>query len=166
MVWFLVPPATGWGNCPLVTDKTPAADIARIQFHRNTVYSHASNASVDDAAFSSYWKEIKETLVRLGGTCYRDAIDDVENEIMGPEFEGHYKELLEQWVEDDNSVEVKLDEDDRGKKQSKLDDPEESIVDSEKFKCCELNVRKLYLFYSVTTQIKQLLGELTYHNVT
>jgi len=127
----LVPPATGWSNCPLVTDTTPAADIARIQFYRNTVYSHASNASVDDATFSSYWKEIKDTLVRLGRACYRDAIDDFQNEIMDPEFEGHYQELLKQWVEDDNSILDKL-EDDRGKKQSKLDDSEESIVDSER----------------------------------
>ena len=128
----LVPPATGWSNCPLVRDTTPAADIARIQFYRNTVYSHASNASVDDAAFSSYWKEIKDTLVRLGGACYRDAIDDFENEIMDPEFEGHYQELLKQWVENDISIEDKLQGDDRGNKQSKLQDSEESIVSSER----------------------------------
>ena len=128
----LVPPATGWSNCPLVRDTTLAADIARIQFYRNTVYSHASNASVDDAAFGSYWKEIKDTLVRLGGACYQDAIDDFENEIMDPEFEGHYQELLKQWVEDDNSIEDKLQGDDRGNKQSKLQDSEESIVSSER----------------------------------
>ena len=128
----LVPPATGWSNCPQVTDTTPAADIARIRFYRNTVYSHASNASVDDAAFSSYWKEIKDTLVRLGGACYRDAIDDFENEIMDPEFGGHYQELLKQWVEDDNSIADKFDEDDRCKKQSKLQDLEESLVTSER----------------------------------
>ena len=116
----LVPPTTGWSNCPLVTDTTLAADIARIQFYRNKAYRHACNASVEDAAFSSYWKEIKDTLVRLGGACYRDAIDDFENEIMDPEFEGHYQELLKQWVEDDNSIEDKLEEDDRGKKQRKL----------------------------------------------
>jgi len=128
----LFPPTTGWSNCPLMTDTTPAADIARIQLYRNTVYSHASNASIDDAAFSSYWKEIKDTLVRLGGACYRDAIDDFENEIMDPEFEGHHQDLLKQWVEDDNSIEDKLDEDDRGKKQRKLQDSEESIVSSER----------------------------------
>ena len=128
----LVPPATGWSNCPLVRDTTPAADIARIQFYRNTVYSHASNASVDDAAFSSYWKEIKDIFVRLVGSCCRDAIDDFENEIMDPEFEGHYQELLKQWVENDISIEDKLQGDDRGNKQSKLQDSEESIVSSER----------------------------------
>jgi len=128
----LVPPATGWSNCPLVTDTTPQADIARIQFYRNTIYNHASNASVDDAAFSSYWKEIKNTLVRLGGACYRDDIDGFENEMVDPEFEGHYQELLKQWVEADNSIEDKLEEDDRGKKQSKLQDSEELTVSSER----------------------------------
>ena len=128
----LVPPATGWNNCPLATDTTPQAEIARIQFYRNTVYSHASNSSVDDAAFSSYWKEIKDTLVRLGGGFYQDAIDDFENEIMGPEFEGHYQELLKQWVEDDNSIVDKLEEDYRGNKQSKVDDSEDRIDDSER----------------------------------
>ena len=127
----LFPPATGWSNCPLVTDTTLAADIARIQFYKNTVYRHTSNASVEDAAFSSYWKEIKDTLVRLGGACYRDAIDDFENEIMDPEFEGHYQELLKQWVEDDRSIEDKLKEDD-GKKQRKLNDLQESSEDSER----------------------------------
>jgi len=128
----LVPPATGWSNCPLVTDATLAADIARIRFYRNRVYSHASNASVDDATFSHYWKEIKDTLARMGGEGYRDAIDGFKNEIMDPEFEGHHQELLKQWVEADNSIEDKLEEDDRGKKQNKLQDSEESMVSSER----------------------------------
>ena len=69
--------------------------------------------------------------MRLGGTYYQDAIDEFENEIMDPEFEGHYQELLKQWVEDDNGIEDKLEEDDRGKKQRKLNDLEESSEDSE-----------------------------------
>ena len=128
----LVPPATWWSNCPLVTDTTLAADIARIQFYRNTVYRHACNASVDDTAFSSYWKEIKDTLVRLGGAYHQDAIDDFENEIMDPEFEGHYQELLKQWVEDGNSIEDRLEQDDCCKKQRKLNDLEESNEYSER----------------------------------
>jgi len=130
VVWSLLP--LGWSNCPPVTDTTLAANIARIRFYRNTVYNHVSNACVDDAAFSSYWKEIRDTLVRLGGACYRDAIDDFENEIVGPEFEGHYQDLLKQCVEDDNSIKDKLEEDDRGRKQSKLQDSEELTVSSER----------------------------------
>ncbi|KAL9965340.1 hypothetical protein ACROYT_G029129 [Oculina patagonica] len=106
----LVPPATGWDNLPLVTDVTPEADIARIKFHRNTVYGHATEASVDDATFGVYWNDIKDTLVRLGGACYQDAIDDLEKECMDPDFEEHYRDLLKQWVKDEASIKDRLDE--------------------------------------------------------
>ncbi|KAL9965331.1 hypothetical protein ACROYT_G029119 [Oculina patagonica] len=106
----LVPPATGWDNLPLVTDLTPEANIARIKFHRNTVYGHATDASIDDATFGVYWNDIKDTLVRLGGACYQDAIDDLEKECMDPDFEEHYRDLLRQWVKDEASIKDKLDE--------------------------------------------------------
>ncbi|XP_078380840.1 uncharacterized protein LOC144663688 [Oculina patagonica] len=107
----LVPPANGWDNLPLVTDTTLQADIARIKFYRDTIYySHGSDASVDDATFSVYWKKIKNTLVRLGGACYCDAIDDFESESMDPDFDEHYQELLKQWVEGEDSIKDKLDE--------------------------------------------------------
>ncbi|KAL9965341.1 hypothetical protein ACROYT_G029130 [Oculina patagonica] len=106
----LVPPATGWDNLPLVTDVTPEADIARIKFHRNTVYGHATEASVDDATFGVYWNDIRVTLVRLGGANYQDAINDLEKECMDPDFEEHYRDLLRQWVKDEASIKDKLDE--------------------------------------------------------
>ena len=106
----LSPPATGWDNLPPVSDTTPEADIARIKFFRNTVYGHATDASVDDATFNVYWNDIKDTLVRLGGACYQDAIDDLEKECMDPDFEEHYQDLLRQWVKDEASIKDKLDE--------------------------------------------------------
>ena len=127
----LSPPATGWDNLPPVTDLTTEADIARIKFFRNTVYGHATEASVDDATFSVYWNNIKDTLVRLGGAGYCDAIDDFENETMDPDLEGHYQELLKQWMEDEDRIKDKLDEDERRVKLSKLDDLGESNVKSE-----------------------------------
>ncbi len=131
----LVPPSTGWDNLPLVTDTTLEADIARIKFYVNTVYySHGSDASVDDATFGVYWNDIKDPLVRLGGACYRDAIDDLENDSMDPDFEEHYQELLKQWVEDEDRINDKLhvDEDEGRTKLSKLDDLEELNVNSER----------------------------------
>ncbi|KAL9965327.1 hypothetical protein ACROYT_G029114 [Oculina patagonica] len=106
----LVPPATGWDNLPLVTDVTPEADIACIKFHRNTVYGHATDASVDDATFGVYWNDIKDTLVRLGGANYQDAIENLEIECMDPDFEEHNRDLLRQWVKDEESTKDKLDE--------------------------------------------------------
>ena len=67
----LSPPATGWDMVPAVIDLSREADIARVKYLRNTVYAHAENASVDDATFNTYWKEIRDTLVRLGGARYK-----------------------------------------------------------------------------------------------
>ena len=100
----LSPPATGWDNLPLVTDTTPEADIARIKFFGNTIYGHVTDASFGDTTFNVYWKDIKDTLVRLGGARYRDAIDDLEKECTDPEFEEHYQDLLRQWEKDEESI--------------------------------------------------------------
>ena len=74
----LVRPATGWDTLPLAADTTLEADIVRIKCYRNTVYGHASEASVDDATFNKYWQDIQDALVRLGGAGYQSAIDDLK----------------------------------------------------------------------------------------
>ncbi len=119
----LVPPATGWNNLPAATDLTPEADIVRIKCYRNTVYSHASEASVDDTTFNQYCQDIQDALVRLGGACYQDAIDGLKNESLDPDFEEHYQELLKQWVKDEVSIKERLDE-----IEHKLDALRQSIV--------------------------------------
>ena len=106
----LVPPATGWDSLPSLTDTTLEADIVRIKCYRNTVYGHASEASVDDAMFSRYWTDIQDALVRLGGPGYQDAIDDLKNECMDPDFEEHYQVLLKQWMKDEVSIKERLEE--------------------------------------------------------
>ena len=100
----LVPPPTGWDSLPAATDLTPEADIVRIKYYRNKIYGHASEASVDDTAFSQYWQDIQDALVRLGGIWYQGAIDDLKAECMDPEIEEHYQELLKQWVIDGISI--------------------------------------------------------------
>ena len=122
----LVPPPTGWDNPPAGTDLTPEADIVRIKYYRNTVYGHASEASVDDPTFSQYWKDIQDALVRLGGTCYQDAIDDLKTESMDPEIEEHYQEILKQWVKDEINLKEKLDQIEENVAK-KLDDWRESM---------------------------------------
>ena len=67
----LAPPLTGWDAQPAVTDVTCEADIARIKYFRNSVFAHAEHVSVDDATFNKHWKEIRDTLVRLGGATYK-----------------------------------------------------------------------------------------------
>ena len=100
----LVPPATGWDTLPPAADTTLEADIVRIKCYRNTVYSHASEASVDDATFNQYWKDIQDALVRLGGADYQDAIDNLRNECMDRDFEEKYKKLLEQNLKYENII--------------------------------------------------------------
>ena len=62
--------------------------------------SHEKQASVDDASFRNYWKDIKTTLVRLGGMSYGVAIDQFKSACMTPEVVEHHKELLKQWKKD------------------------------------------------------------------
>ena len=106
----LAAPLTGWDALPTATDVSAEADIARVKYFRNTVFAHAEHASVDDATFSSHWKDIRDTLVRLGGVKYRAAIDHLEIECMDPEAEKHYVDLLNQWKKDEDNVKEKLDE--------------------------------------------------------
>nr|XP_058964301.1 NACHT, LRR and PYD domains-containing protein 1a allele 4-like [Pocillopora verrucosa] len=129
----LVRPATGWDTLPPETDATLEADIVRIKCYRNTVYGHASQASVDDPLFNQYWQDIQDALVRLGGAGYQSAIDDLKKECMDPDFEEHYKELLKQWVVDEVSIKERLDETTEHFKESK-----EAIADpTKKFKAGE-----------------------------
>ena len=102
------PPAKGWDNLPPPTDTSTADDIARVKYYRNTVYGHANQASVDDASFNAYWQEIREALVRLGGTRFRGYIDNLEHDTMDPDMEEHYRELMKQWKKDDDSIKEKL----------------------------------------------------------
>ena len=106
----LAAPATGWDAIPAATDVSLKADIARIKYFRNTVYAHAEHASVDDARFNKYWSEIRDALVRLGGVAYRAAVDNLETECMDSDVEEHYKELLQQWKNDEDNIKDELKE--------------------------------------------------------
>ena len=106
----LSPPATGWDSLPPATNTSIADDIARVKYYRNTVYGHASQAAVDNISFSSYWQEIRDALVRLGGAHFRADIDKLEHDFMDPDIEEHYRELMKQWKKDDDSIKDKLEE--------------------------------------------------------
>ncbi|KAL9954860.1 hypothetical protein ACROYT_G042445 [Oculina patagonica] len=106
----LIPPLTGWDELPAVTDLSREADIARVKYFRNTVYAHAENASVDDATFNDYWRDIRKVLVRLGGIKYEAAIDDLRKECMDSEVQDHYKKLFSQWKKDDDNIKEQLSE--------------------------------------------------------
>ena len=106
----LFPPETGWNSPPALTDTTDVADIVRLKIYRNEVYAHANRASVDDATFSKYWDDIKDPLVRLGGSSYQATIDHLKTVCMEPENEKLYQERLKEWKEKEESIMEKLDE--------------------------------------------------------
>ena len=89
-IWSLTLPASGWNNLPPGSDTSLAADITRIKFFRDRVFSHAANASVDDPTFSLYWNNIKDTFVRIGGTCYEEVIDDPTLHSMDADLQEHF----------------------------------------------------------------------------
>ena len=99
----LSPPPAGWDTPPLTADTSRESDIARIKYFMNAVCKHATEGSVNDTVFSSYWQQICNTLVRLGGADYEDLIDEFKDQEIEFLDEEHFRELLKQWkkVEDD-----------------------------------------------------------------
>ena len=99
----LSPPPAGWDTPPLIADTSRVSDIARIKHFMNAVSKHATEGSVSNAVFSSYWRHIRDTLVRLGGAYYGDVIDEIKDQDIEFLDEEHFRELLKQWkkLEDD-----------------------------------------------------------------
>ena len=62
----LTAPVTGWDSLPPASDTSVEDNIARVKYYRNSVYGHASQASVDDPTFNSLWQDISAALVLLG----------------------------------------------------------------------------------------------------
>ena len=104
----LTPPTAGWDTPPLPADTSREADIARVRYFINTVFSHADKASVSDAVFMNYWENIREILVRLGGAGYGDAVDEMKDHNTDPLTEEHYKELLKQWKKKEDCIKDKM----------------------------------------------------------
>ena len=109
-ICHLTPPVTGWDKLPSAADTSTEANITRVKFYRNTVYGHATQASVDDATFNRQWQDISQALVALGGVSYGAAINNLKNECMDPDTEEHYRKLLKEWKIDEDSIREKLEE--------------------------------------------------------
>ena len=110
-IWGLTLPASDGNNLSSGSDTSPEAGITCIKFFRDRVFSHAGNASVDDPTFSWYWISIKDTFLHIGGTCYEEVIDDPTLHCMDADLEEHYRELLREWLKDDDCITDKLHED-------------------------------------------------------
>ena len=104
----LSPPPAGWDIPPLTADTSRESDIARIKYFMNAVSKHATEGSVSDALFSSYWQQICNTLVRLGGADYEDLIDEFKDQEIEFLDEEHFRELLKQWKKVDDEIRDRL----------------------------------------------------------
>ena len=107
----LTPPVTGWDALPTSTDHSLTADLARIKYYRNSVYSHVDqNMEITDEEFPLFWQEISEALVRVAGqishknkTKWQGAIDNLLKDPLTAEAERNVKELLN-WYRNDMNV--------------------------------------------------------------
>ena len=102
----LAAPATGWDSLPPASDTSVEANIARVKYYRNSVYGHASQASVDNPTFNSLWQGISAALVVLGVDAA--AIRKLKTETMDPDTEKHYRELLKEWKKDEDNIKDQL----------------------------------------------------------
>ena len=111
----LSPPVStrGWDILPPASDNSIEATIARINYYRNNVYSHATKAFVDDPSFNALWLDISNALITLGlrsGTSYATVTSLLKTERMDPDVEEHYRELVMEWKKNDENTKEKLEE--------------------------------------------------------
>ena len=106
----LTPPTAGWDAPPHAEDASYEADIARVRYFMNTLLGHADKSRVSDAVFVNYCEDIRETVVRLGGARYGDAMDKIMHQKTDPISEEHYKELLMQWKKIEDRIKDKMNE--------------------------------------------------------
>ena len=85
---------------PQAVDKSTEADIKRLEYFRNKVHSHWSESSLTDDTFNTYWLDISDVLLRLGGAKCEAAIERIKHERIDADIGDHYQQLLNQWVED------------------------------------------------------------------
>ena len=129
---FGLPLPTGnWDKLPLITDTSPEADITRIKVLRDRVCSHATTASVDDSTFSSYWNDIKDTFMRIGGARYQDYIHEMTLDCVDADLKGDYQELLSKWLKDEDCITDKSNKEKVLKKPRKEGNMEDSLDISE-----------------------------------
>ena len=97
-----------WDSLPPASDTSVEANVVRVKYYRNTIYGHASEASVDDSTFNTLWQNISAALVALGVGAV--AINNLKTDSMNPVMEEHYRQLLKEWKKDEDNIKDKFDE--------------------------------------------------------
>ena len=114
----LTPPPgpRGWDESPNSSDHSLEADLVRIKYYRNEVYSHTKTMEVSDTEFNDLWGKISEALIRIAAAISHEKKDEWKRSIDGflldaltPE-EDRYIEELNTWYKQDMDVKSEVKE--------------------------------------------------------
>ena len=114
----LTPPPgpRGWDESPNSSDHSLEADLVRIKYYRNEVYSHTTTMEVSDTEFNDLWGKISEALIRIAAAISHEKKDEWKRSIDGflldaltPE-EDRYIEELNTWYKQDMDVKSEVKE--------------------------------------------------------
>ena len=99
-------PATGWDHLPPSSDRSDAANIARIKYYRNKVYAHITKTEISDKDFENLWQKISQALIDLG--IPNSVLEELKGAPLSPE-EAVYIQLLEDWFKrEDELIKISL----------------------------------------------------------
>ena len=101
----LAPPPTGWHSKPPPGDNSHEANLARVKYFRNELYSHVKSTDVDTHSLSVLWQEISAVLVALG--LPQAEIDRLKAERGG---EKDYLDALHDWFDSEIDIKTQLKE--------------------------------------------------------
>lgn len=91
----------GWHRLPQHDDLSLAADLVRLQSYRTLLINKLTenNGRVEEKEYRTYWEQIKQVLIRLGGSKVKARIDQMERQnsttYRTEDTVDYVKELLE-----------------------------------------------------------------------
>ena len=113
----LIPPPDGWDKQPASGDHTLTADLVRIKYYRNSLYTHVKETmDIKDDEFQSIWAEMRDAFVRIAGNLssvkekeWQGAIDRFLTSPLTAEDKRNADEL-EEWYLQDKEIKESLEE--------------------------------------------------------
>ena len=99
----LSPPLSGWRAKPTPGDNTLEANLTRVKFYQNELFSHMTSTGVGVQTFWSLWQEVSTTLHSLG-------LDQAEIDRLWAErgLEEEYLNLLRESAEREETIKILL----------------------------------------------------------
>ena len=98
----LHPPLSGWDRMPPVSDTSFEANLARIKYYRNELYSHVTKTDIKTSVFDVKWREVSSVLVSLG--LNQSEVDRLKTEPCGQD----YISAVTEWMKNDEEIQFQL----------------------------------------------------------